>query len=78
MNGKNVGNKDKKEIKEKRLIEKIKESCRNQKLSPKDWEKFYKKIIKQEKKELTLSEKSELKMLLIYEMPSEYRKQVIY
>ena len=79
MNGKNVENKNKnkKEIKEKRLTEKIKESCRNQDLSPKDWEKFYKKIINPEKRELTLSEKSKLKMLLIYEMPSEYRKQVI-
>ena len=79
MIGKNVENKDYKDNKkEKRIIDKMIEGIRNQNLCAKDWEEFYKKvIINPKKRELSSSEKSKLKMLLIFEMPSEYRKQVI-
>ncbi len=40
---KNVENKDYR--KEKKIVEKIKEVCRNPNLSQKDWEEFYKKVI---------------------------------
>lgn len=43
MIGKNVENKDYR--KEKKIIEKIKEVCRNPELSQKDWDVFYKKVI---------------------------------
>ena len=78
MIGKNVENKAQKDNKkEKRIVEKMIERFRNPKLCPKDWEEFYKKVINIKKRELYSSEKSLLKMLLIYEMPPEYRKQVI-